>query len=94
MPKKSRKVLMTMMKAVKLGWAGAGQEQGRSRAGAGQDQSKIRAEAGAGIGAGQEQGRSRAEQSKAEQGRKRAGPGQKLGRSKECVGSDFERSRA
>ena len=33
------------------------------------------------AGAGQEQGRSRAEQSKAEQGRKRAGAGQKLGKS-------------
>ena len=33
------------------------------------------------AGAGQEQGRSRAEQSKAEQGRKRAGAGQELGRS-------------
>ena len=33
---KSRKVLMMMMKAAKLGWAGpgAGQEQGRNRAGA------------------------------------------------------------
>ena len=35
------------------------------------------------AGAGQEQGRSRAEQSKAEQGRKRAGAGQELG-SRSC----------
>ena len=54
--KKSRKVLMMMMKAAKLGWAGpgAGQEQGRNWAGAelrivkqskeerGQEQKKIR----------------------------------------------------
>ena len=52
---KSRKVLMMMMKAAKLGWAGpAGQEQawskaraglkykqGRSRAGTGQEQSRA-----------------------------------------------------
>ncbi len=51
MPKKSREVLMMMIKTAKLGLAepGTGQEQGRSRA-----------------GAGQEQGRSRAEQSKVE----------------------------
>ncbi len=35
----------------------------------------------AGPGAGQEHGRSIAEQSKAEQGRKRAGAGQEIGRS-------------
>ena len=60
---KSRKVLI-MMKAAKLGWAGAGagKEQGwsRSRAGAGPG----RAEAGQGrsraeVGTGQEEGRSR-----------------------------------
>ena len=68
MPKKSRKVLMMMMKAAKLGLAGpgAGQEQGWSKAR---------------VGLKHEQGRSRAEQSKAEQGRKRAGAGQELGRS-------------
>ena len=60
-----KKVLMMMMKAAKLGWAGLGaaqkQERGRSM-----------------RRAGQEQGRSRAEQSKAEQGRKRAEAGQEL----------------
>ena len=56
MPKKSRKVLM-MMKAVKLGWAGAGAgkkqgwtkskaRKGRSRAGQEQGRSKNRAGAG------------------------------------------------
>ena len=58
---KSHKVLM-MMKAAKLGWAGAGAgkeqgwsraRQGRSRAGQEQGRSRNRA------GAGQEQGRSR-----------------------------------
>ena len=59
---------MMMMKSAKLGWAGpgAGQEQGWSKAKAGLKQ---------------EQGRSRADQSKAEQGRKRARAGQELGRS-------------
>ncbi len=54
MPKKSRKVLMMMMKATKLGWVGAGQEKGWSKARAGlkHEQGRIR---------------SRAEQSKAEQ---------------------------
>ena len=56
---KSRKVLM-MMKAVKLGWVGAGSgqelEPGRSRLGAGQEQSSSKA----GAGAVQEQTRSRA----------------------------------
>ena len=42
-----KKVLM-IMKAAKLGWAGArtGQEQGRSRAEAGQEQGRSRARAG------------------------------------------------
>ena len=53
MPKKIRKVLM-MMKAAKLGWAGAGKKQswsksrarkGRSRAG----QGRSRAEVGTGL---------------------------------------------
>ena len=57
MPKKSRKVLM-MMKASKLGWAGAGlgQEQGRVRAGpsrlgaeAGQEQERRMRTAGGGL---------------------------------------------
>ena len=47
MSKKSRKVLMMMMKAAKLGWAGpAGQEQGKSRAGAGQGQDRSKARSG------------------------------------------------
>ena len=66
----SRKVLMRMMEAAKLGWAGlgAGHEQGRGKARAGQTH---------------EQGRGRAEQSKAGQelGRNWAGTGQELGRS-------------
>ena len=45
---KSRKVLMMMMKAAKLGWAGAGQEQGRSKARAGQKLEQGRSRAGAG----------------------------------------------
>ena len=40
---KSRKVLM-MMKAAKLGWAGADHEQARSTLGAGQEQCKSRGE--------------------------------------------------
>ena len=51
--------------------AGAGQEQARNKARAGQKHEQGRA--------GQGQGRSRAEQSKAEQGRKRAGAGEELG---------------
>ena len=54
----------------------------KSRAGAGLELSKSGAE----VRAGQERGRSRAEQSKAEQGRKKTGAGQELGRSKECAG--------
>ena len=50
------------------------------------------------AGAGQEQGRSRAEQSKAEQGRKRAGTGQELGRSwdrsLQGAGQEYGRGRA
>ena len=75
--KKSCEVLMIMMKNAKLGWAGAGQEQGRGKARAGQKREQGRSR----VGAGQEQGRSTAERSKAEQGRNRAGAGQELGRS-------------
>ena len=52
---KSRKVLMMMMKAAKLGWAGpgAGQGRGKSKARAGQRREQGRSRAGA----GQEQGR-------------------------------------
>ena len=42
---KSRKMLMMMIKAAKLEWAGVGLEQGRSMAGVGPEQSKSRAEA-------------------------------------------------
>ena len=49
---KSCKVLM-MMKAAKLGWAGAGPRAGPGRAEAGQDSSRAE------VGTGQEQGRSR-----------------------------------
>ena len=59
-----------MMKAAKLGWAGAEQEQSRSRPGEKQEQGRSMSRAGR-----------RAEQSKAEQGRKRAGAWQDLGRS-------------
>ena len=50
---KSRKVLMMIMKAAKLGWAGAGQEQTMSRPGAGCELSRSR------PGAMQKQGRSK-----------------------------------
>ncbi len=64
--------------------AGAGQELGRNRPGAKQaskqGRSMIRA------GAGQEEGRSSSEQSRAEQGRKRARAGQELDRGWECAG--------
>ena len=50
MPKKIYKVLMKM-KAAKLGWAGAGQEQGKSMARARQEQKQSR-------GSRAEQGRS------------------------------------
>ncbi len=53
---KSRKVLMMMMKAAKLGWAGAGQEQDRSKAGAKQKRGRSMSR----VGARQEQGRSKA----------------------------------
>ena len=47
--KKSRKVLMMMMKAAKLGWAGpgAGQEQSRSRPGVKQERGRSKSRAGA-----------------------------------------------
>ena len=67
---KSYKVLMMMMmKTAKLGWAGpgAGQEQER-------EQGRNMSREGAGQG-------NRAEQSKAEQGRKKAGAWQELRRS-------------
>ena len=38
---KSCKVLMMMIEAAKLGWAGPGAEQGRKRAGAGQELAAI-----------------------------------------------------
>ena len=69
MPKKSRKVLMMMMKATKLGWVGAGQEKGWSKARAGlkHEQGRNRAEAEL----------SRVKQSRQKEGRSWA----KLGRS-------------
>ena len=83
MPKKSRKMLMMMMKAAKLGWAGpgTGQKEGKSRPGAKQEQGRSMSRAGAGqkegrgwVGAGQELGMCRI--GGQEQGRSKDGTGE------------------
>ena len=73
-------MMMMMMTAAKLGWAGpAGQGQGWSKARAGLKH---------------EQGRSRAGQRKAEQGRKRAGARNVPDRSLKGAGQEYGRGRA
>ena len=89
-----------MMKAPKLGWAGAGKEQcwirsrtrkGRSRTEQEQSRNRNRAGAGqvgrsrAGVGEGAGAGQ--------EEGRSRAGAGQEQGRSERTTGQELGRSR-